>query len=404
MSRKTAFCSALLLLVSCASLVVPASAQHVANPASSQSAKPAGSAGIGSPVASDPSKAQAVLDYWTSDRLSNARPMPIPVLDKATIDANAAQVPVNGPSGGSPGGRPSIHVESSDETPAELFPLNQGPDADDPSPIDPPAFNYVYPFNNFRTGVNNTYPYSTVGKLFFVVPSGATLPPGEYVCTASVAMNSYTLVTARQCMYDANTGKWYGDFVFYPGWNSGSNSHLGGAWTGRYAWTWPTGYANYYYDIGFIALNDHNGTGCNNSTGTHSIGHYTGWLGNWYGEDYSQMQWSLFGYPTTSPFNGNYLYQDNAASASLNPFGFSGTVAVGNSQAGGITGGPWVMGFDPSNATDPVVDNVNNNTNMINSVMSYRNGSYPLLVVGPEFESNNFINLYGGYIANNHCS
>ncbi len=169
-------------------------------------------------------------------------------------------------------------------------------------------------------------------------------------------------------------------------------------------WTWPAGNANYYYDIGFIALNDHNGKGCDNSTGTHQIGHYTGWLGNWYGEDYSQVQWNLFGYPTTSPFNGNYLYQDNAATALLNPFGFSGTVGVGSAQAGGITGGPWVLGFDPNNATDSyAVDNINAHTNLINSVVSYRNGSFPLLVVGPQFESNNFNNLYGGYIANNGC-
>jgi len=404
MSRKTAYCSALLPLVCGALLVVPASAQHSANPANSQDAKSTAFRGIGSPVVSDPTKAQAILDYWSPDRLSNARPLPIPILDKEAIDAAAAKVPVNGPSGGSPGGRPSIQAEPTEETQTETFPLNQG-DADESAPSDPPGFNYVYPYNNFRTGVNNTYPYSTVGKLFFIVPSGATLPPGEYVCTASVAMNSYTLVTSRQCMYDVNTGKWYGSFVFYPGWNSGKNSKLGGAWTVRYAWTWPTGYANYYYDIGFLALNDHNGQGCDNSTGSKSIGHYTGWLGNWYGEDYSQLQWSLFGYPTTNPFNGNYLYQDNAATAALNPFGFSGTVGVGNPQAGGITGGPWVLGFDPNNASSSVpVDNINANKNLINSVISYKSASYPLMVVGPEFESNNFSNLYGGYLANNGCN
>ena len=328
----------------------------------------------------------------------------MPVLDKAAVEAAASLVPRNGPSGGGPDGRPSIHAEPSEETMSEPFPLNQGTEADDPSPIDPPGFNYVYPYNNFRPGVNNTYPYSTIGKLFFVVPAGATLPAGEYVCTASVAMNSYTLVTSRQCMYDANTGKWYGSFVFYPGWKNGSNSSLGGAWTGRYAWTWPAGNANYYYDIGFIALNDHNGKGCDNSTGTHQIGHYTGWLGNWYGEDYSQVQWNLFGYPTTSPFNGNYLYQDNAATALLNP-----SVSLGQSESAahkreGLPVVPWVLGFDPNNATDSyAVDNINAHTNLINSVVSYRNGSFPLLVVGPQFEPNNFNNLYGGYIANNGC-
>jgi V8-like Glu-specific endopeptidase len=277
----------------------------------------------------------------------------------------------------------------------ERFPLNQGPDTEGQATGGGEGFNYVMPYNNFRTGVNNSYPYSTVGKLFFVIPKGASEAPGDYVCSGSVALDSHTVITARHCMYDITNHVWYGSWAFYP------------EWTVNFAYTWVgTGNPNWYWDIGLLSMHDHDGKGCNNSTGSKTIGDYTGWLGWWYGENFSQVQWNIFGYPQASPFEGNYLYQDNAATGELNPFGNSGIVEVGNPQTGGTSGGPWILGFDPNNGTDgAAVDNINGDKNLVNAVNSFKwtDPNLPLTINSAGFQANNMNDLYNNYKGFGHC-
>lgn len=389
------------LLMACA---VAATAQNSPRSTQKSSASPA-------PAAIDAQvQAKAAREYWTPERLANAHPMPLATVEPGSLDMT--DVPGSPePSHFHRGGLPTERLEPQAEKSLERFPLFAGDDADraEPDAIgSPEGFNYVMPFQNFRTGINNPYPYATIGKLFFHIPAGASEKEGDYVCSGAVALDAHTVVTARHCMYDIANHIFYNSWVFYPGWNNGSDSTLGGAWHVNFAYTWTSNAPNWYWDIGLLSMHDSNGTGCAGSSKSKQIGNYTGWLGYWYGGDYSQRQWSVFGYPQAAPFEGNYLYQDNAATGELNPFSNSGIVEVGSPQTGGTSGGPWILGFDPYQGVNPTINNnitPAGDYNMVNGLNSFKwtDPNLPLTINGPEFNSNNFNQLYTNYKNYGHC-
>ncbi|MBV8553347.1 MAG: trypsin-like serine protease [Acidobacteriaceae bacterium] len=346
------------------------------------------------------SQIAATNSYWTPERLANAKPLPLPKVDRslAAIMANASPI-ASEPKMSGKGGLPSVKLTPENES-SEPIRLNQGDEEmTELSGIQPEGFNYVMPFSNHRVPALN-YPYSTVGKIFFFVPAGASEPSGEYVCSGAVALNNHTVLTARHCMYDVNTHVWYSNWIFYPAYNNGPNAAYHNGWTIRKASTWTGG--SWDYDIGFLQLNDDRGYGCNGSSGGYPIGAYTGWLGYAYGGDYSQRQWDVFGYPQAAPFNGSYQYDDEAATGVLNPLGAANIVEIGNPQTGGTSGGPWVLGLDPEAQADPVpTNNVwPTLTNLANGLNSFKwtNPNQPEAINGPAFFQYNFWNLYVYYV------
>jgi hypothetical protein len=302
----------------------------------------------------------------------------------------------------------------------ERFPLNQGDEFEANADLEsnatpsPEGFSYIMPFNNFRTGINNQFPYATMGKLFFAIPGS-----GNYVCSAAVVGSATPqtgstktrvnfVVTARHCMWDYASKKWYTNWVFYPEWNNGHSTVVGGsagAWYPMTAITWTSGSAAMSlttgYDIGIMIMHDGTGTGCGGDKG-YQIGNYTGALGWTYGGDFSQRQWNQFGYPQAAPFEGNYLYQNNGATGIVNPLGSNMVVETGDPQTGGTSGGPWVIGFDPNNNTVPSgASNNNGGINYDNGVNSFvwTSPSQPLAMNGTVFQSANFGSLWNSAIA-----
>jgi hypothetical protein len=377
------------------SIVCACAVSAVAQEVKSNLPKPAAS-----PIVSSEDHVQALREYWTPERLAAARPLPIPMAAREAREMSstlAAPEPMH--TGG--GGRPTAHLKAADEPSLDRFPLNRGEEDDTEAVASPESFSYEMPFNNFRTGVNNQYPYSAIGKLFFVIPEGASEPAGDYVCSAAVAgVQNYIVVTARHCVFDYATSKWYSNWVFYPGWDNGSNAALGGAWYPNVVATWVSSSTlslTTGWDVAMMTMHDSTGRGCGGDSG-HTIGSITGWLGYSYGGDFSQRQWNIFGYPQAAPFEGNYLYQDNGATGTVNPLGTTNVVEVGNPQTGGTSGGPWVIGFNPNDATDP---NPNNNTNpglfnLENGVNSFKwtSPNQPLSINGTVFTQANYWNLY----------
>jgi len=371
---------------------------------------------------SEEARIKALQEFWTPERLAAARPMPLPKVDPASVIPSNAPAP--GPARFSPAIPPAIKPQPAGEPSLERFPLNQDVDEDasfdaqpDATPS-PDGFSYEMPFNDYRTQINAAFPYSTMGKLFFAIPAGVPGEnPGEYVCSAAVVGNSYTVITARHCMFDYASKKWYGSWVFFPEWNNGGSSSVGGltatgavngqhgAWYPELAMTWTSGSAQVMslsggYDIGMFLMHDGTGTGCKGNKGK-TIGYYTGAMGWVYNGNSSQIQWNQFGYPQAPPFEGNYLYQNNGATGIVNPLGSNYVVEVGDPQTGGTSGGPWVVGFNPNNgpnvetATTPN-NNFANGNNFDNGVNSFvwTTPAQPLAMNGTVFETNNFYNLW----------
>ncbi len=338
--------------------------------------------------------------FWSNDRLENATPMPLPKVDPASLPhIDSASGAIKEPRVSKPGAPPSFILPREDQPSLEPIPA-KSTSAAPANTVQTEGFDYEMPFTNHLVPSPNQYPTSAVGKLFFFIPAGASEQSGEYVCSASVAINSHTLITARHCMFDYATGTWYQNFIFYPAYNAGGNPAFNGGWTMRRVATWVSNASTYDYDIGFMQLNDDRGYGCNGSSGGRPIGSYTGWLGYTYGGNFAQRQWDIIGYPAEAPFGGNHQWDNEAATGTLNPLGTSNVIEVGNPQTGGTSGGPWVIGFDPQSL--PATDG--NNTapgyaNLVNGLNSFKwtNPSHPYSINGPAFMTYNFWNLFTYY-------
>ena len=341
----------------------------------------------------------ATQAYWTPERMANAKPMPLPTVDPAIAAAVSSPLRPAGPARFSPaGGLPKASLTTTERSPSETSEmLNRSDEAIQPTTS---PFSYEYPFTNYRPPVVNAFPYAAVGKLFFVIPAGASEPAGDYVCSASVFNNAYSVITARHCVFDYATGITYNSWVFYPGYNSGPNAAYGNGWTPNQWITWVSGAATFDYDIAMFQMHDNNGTGCNGSSGTKPVGDYTSWFGWYYGGDFTERQWDVFGYPAAAPFAGAHLWQDEAATGAVNPLGYNNVIEIGNPQTGGTSGGPWIIGLNPLSQSIPAPSN--NSTgggNFINGLNSFKwtSPSHPYSINGPEFEGYNFDNLLTDY-------
>jgi V8-like Glu-specific endopeptidase len=357
----------------------------------------------------------ATANYWTPERRAAAIPRDL-LIDPASVPASSALPTVGAPQVNSPGAPPKASVSGAEAaagastqalaaaedywTPAaRASAIPREIDAEaavageatrtEGAAIEPLGYTYVYPFTQYPVWAAaywspRLYPHTTIGKLFF------TLNGTNYVCSASV-IRPHLLLTARHCIFnyvEPSGGQFATNVVFYPGYFNGqANAALGGAWFARYLYTWVANAPNFRYDIGFIQLYDDNNTGCGGSSGTNPIENFTGYLGYSYGGSYEKRHWDEFGYPQGAPFTGNFLIQSESSTGALNVFGQTDTVEVGNSQTGGTSGGPWILGF--------------RSTNYANGVNSYRwtNPNHAQAINSPQFHQYNFFNLLTGALA-----
>lgn len=218
----------------------------------------------------------------------------------------------------------------------------------------------------------STYPFSTMGKVFFRDSTGT-----RYVCSASVAGNN-AVWTAGHCVFDPDTNRWHYDWIFVPGYYDGYAPN--GYWYARELWAlngWIND-GNLGYDIGMAVLY-RDGAG-------RSVATRFGWLG-WMA-NYSRSQtWTSFGYPAGYPFNGNRIAwcQDplRRIDYSLNP----ATNGMGCNMTGGSSGGPWLVNYAYNSTSG----------NYVNGVNSYKYNSDANTMYSPYF-GNGAINIYNTVI------
>lgn len=296
---------------------------------------------------------------WTAAEMKAAKPYPTPKLTSTGGTFGDAFAGPTGPAGWAPGARPNA---TSEATSADFV--------DDVAlAVNPLGYSYPAPYTRFSVaGIApyTTYPFRTVGKLFFK-QYGVS-----YVCSASV-IATRAIVTAGHCLHKGNnlsTG-WSTNVIFVPAYRSGAAPY--GQWAVSQLRTFTDWYANgtkgkFGYDWGAGAV-----TGL---IGGKTIGQTVGYLG--YAYNFSRVQdWWLLGYPQAAPFNGALMWACNSSYAYDSPFFTAGTpapMAVGCDQTGGTSGGPWIMKFGSSN--------------FVNSVNSHRTSNRPHELAGPYANSN----------------
>lgn len=316
--------------------------------------------GANEQVASSATTARNSVHVWTREEMLNAKPYPIPSSD-ATPQQPQSVPSSNGPLTSAPGGAATNPNVKALKAITDPFHGLDGMQPDD----------YSYPFPYYRSEIYadyTSYPYSTIGKVFFTDPSNG----GNYVCSASSAGN-HAVWTAGHCVYNNSTSRWMTNWVFVPAYKDG-NAPLG-QWYASQLWTlngWQGG--NYGYDIGMALL-------YNNNYG-YSISQWVGWLG--YMANYSRNQYfTALGYPQAAPFNGNRMIACWAPHATDDPYTNPARMAIGCDMTGGSSGGPWVVGFGGGN--------------YVNSVNTWKYYSQPNAMYGPYF-GDGAINLYNSVI------
>jgi hypothetical protein len=265
----------------------------------------------------------------------NAKPMPLPsnpVVSDPTQSLIQALLnpPPSGPSGYSPGAQ-----GTGAESPVFLgTPAGSG-NAENNSGILPDDFGTAFqPFTTVRADLfglntNTAYPYSAAGKMFFAAPKPTW-------CSASLIAPGI-IVTAAHCVAPFGQNRFFGGWVFAPGYRFGAAPF--GAWgaIGVFvlnAWLAGTDPCTVpgvvcQDDVAVIALNG-------------LPGNAAGFLGFAFGTGFTPgpnlAQITQLGYPAGLDFGLAMERNDSFGYISV---GLSNNTIIGSNMNGGSSGGPW---------------------------------------------------------------
>jgi hypothetical protein len=220
---------------------------------------------------------------------------------------------------------------------------------------------------NYFSPFYTTYPYRTVGQLFFT--DGAS----TYSCTATLISHD-TIVTAAHCVYNTDYNFWYGGWTFYPGYANGTALGVSNWYSAIVLTKWQDAKKSskgLTYDVALIQLYD-------------DPGYTFGWLGWTYNMSSKNVHHAI-GYPGNLT-GGNYTYICVAES-----FTKSSNLGMGCDMTFGSSGGPWILWLLPYQDSYPY----SAYGNYVNAVVSGGVVGTPTFY-GPRFTTKNIIPLCWG--------
>jgi V8-like Glu-specific endopeptidase len=275
-----------------------------------------------------------VASYWTPERLREAQPLPPAPVDRdaffAAAEQHEAAVPAarqdaraegRGPIAGI---RPDLHNR--------LFEVDETKSS---ARSDKAAGSTGAYFTSARLvpqSADTTYPYSTVGKLFFTIPG-----VGNRFCSGAV-LRQRVVVTAAQCLHSGTSNPgFFTNFLFVPAHRNGVAPF--GSWTWNYVivnttWSQGGGTLPNAADYGMIEMNDRTINGV-----LRRIGEVTGILG------YQTLKLTpnhahILAY--ASNFDaGEKMHQVTSQSFRK----VANNVEYGSDMRGGSAGGPLIQDF-----------------------------------------------------------
>ncbi len=273
----------------------------------------------------------AVSDYWTAERMQNAKPMPMPAVDPGNVVEPDAALPQK--DGGEWGSAKEPELDSISISQQLYTPRSKEFDLTDN--LNRGTLNQEFSSTRLiPLSADNAYPYRTVGKLFFTVPG-----QGDFVCSASV-LRPRVVVTAGHCVHKGSGGSagFHTNFKFVPAFRDGAAPF--GTWNWTWAivtGTWASGGGGVpnAADYAMIEMSDKNIGGVSTK-----IGSVTGYLGY---QTLSLMpnHTNMLGYPCNLD-SCQKMHQVTAESArAVAP----NNVEYGSDMRGGSSGGPWVQNF-----------------------------------------------------------
>lgn len=326
-------------------------------------------------ISAEDRRLDATNRFWNRLNMGRAEPYSLPNVENDTPAAPAASLAQTGKSVSHAGAAPTVKVPftSADDRDAVTPIIHKGAgerrDLSAPNMISQPG----YPFTTARAGervVTRTYPWATIGKLFFVDAQGR-----NSWCSASV-VSQRLLLTAGHCLYDQGQGVFHTQFTFYPAYDGTKkpvSPYCKWAWKRAIVpaeWAfgpWPSS-----HDFGLVQLRDKACKGQPRNT----IGQWVGWLG-WATNTLIGNHITEMGYPANLD-GGSVMQQTNSEVRARdfgNPIGVVGE--IGSAQSGGSSGGPWVQNFGvaPSGLV-PIGSNLFTEPLSVVAVKSYGDGNH----------------------------
>jgi hypothetical protein len=301
----------------------------------------------------------AVLSYWTPARLAAAKNADVLTVAGAPSTQSVSTKHTGTPhavAGGLPGGAQASAVRTNSATV-------------------PAAFSYPFPYDSWTVPAADytKYPWRVNGKIFFTNDGVGYVCSGTVVPSAAGSSNENEVWTAGHCLINTEslTGVWDSSLLFIPAYN-GSKKGAKMDPFGEYAWTGAAETTSAWASNRDLSDDEAAFTVGTNANGQ-TLGNVVGWAGfAWnYGTD---QQFTAFGYPAASPYNGNTLITDVAASAVLDTsIGGAGSppIGIGNPMTGGSSGGGWMMGWSDTG------------TGYVNGHNDYKYTSQPLAMYSP---------------------
>ena len=309
--------------------------------------------------------------FWTQARIKAAKPLPFYDDDADLAKGKGPEVPpVAGPPGLTEGGRPRLKPPVPPVT-------SSGEESPSPAGAAPTGAALLgtqnvgdNTFLNRDTTLWTSYPWVTIGKVFFTTVGG-----DNSYCSASVISGNSIIVTAAHCCWDRGADQPNSNFTFAPAIRE--NTAPFGMYSfreGRILTAWRTG-GGRPNDVCVLRLNPR-GDG-------QPVSSVVGWLGRSWNHDPTQHHFS-FGYPSALE-GGNYKYECTAESYAN--CGDGQVLAMGCNMTFGSSGGPWVRTFKKFEAGA---------VNQVNGVVSGYDdctGTFGQSFNGPRFTSNNIVPL-----------
>lgn len=303
---------------------------------------------------------RAAQAMWTREAIAAAQPIELPAqAGPAEVDSAAisdAQI------GGSPvrlaGG---LAARDAEQVARAAYPKDWAAFKENVAPTGPAAIDdieiegtsqiYTSYMVNKATALQNLYPHIWIGRLSFSTPGGTS-----YCSGTSISGN--VMVTAAHCVYDSTNNRWYSNWVFAPAYRNGSAPY--GTFAATTCWVLNT-WINLSGSYSINTWAPHDVAVCR--MGTNSAGRTlnsaVGWSGRQWNWPYARHYHDL-GYPFNDynnavlPEAGLYLRTCVAESFQQT----TETRGMGCNLGGGISGGPWMIGYAP-NVASGAVDGVN---------------------------------------------
>lgn len=303
---------------------------------------------------------ESTAAYWTPERMQNAEPMDMPRVQVGALKERSYTRSAD-PEGED--GSPPTYQEPIE--PLFLFKPIEKPIVDTKKPLNSGTINQHFTSSRLIPVTADTlYPYRTIGKVFFTTPSG------NKTCSASVIRRRIVL-TAGHCVHSGNgaTNGWYSNFMFVPGFDSGTAPFL--TWnittaSVQHDWYGGGGTVPNPTDYGVLVITDQNVNGV-----VQAVGNVVGYLG-WQSESTFPNHAHIIGYSNGFD-SGNLMHEVTAESARVVD---ANNVEYGSDMSVGAGGSPWIQNFGEYSVGQTGGTNSGSNRIVGTSSYAYNNNTY----------------------------